>query len=111
MPLRVAGMDRLGPSQEARTDVPDGSVVLAATAYCLTGGTASGLDAAVGIVAANAWPLGTSLIVSDSPWGPSTFLVADRIGHGSSLDFAMPGDCAGAIRWGRRTVSVAVAGP
>lgn len=62
-----------------------------------------------GAVAANAWPLGTVLHVSDSPYGPGLFTVEDRIGHGSQLDFAMPGDCTGAREWGRRTVQVEVA--
>jgi 3D (Asp-Asp-Asp) domain-containing protein len=54
------------------------------------------------------FPLGTRVRVSDSPWGPGVFTVADRIGHGSELDFAVPGNCRGARRWGRRAVTVTV---
>lgn len=106
VPVRVAGVDGLGPSSEARGAVSAGEV--SSTAYCLLGTTASGLPVAVGLVAANAWPFGTILQVSDSPWGPGAFVVADRIGHSSQLDFSIPGDCALARRWGRRRVSVAV---
>jgi hypothetical protein len=62
-----------------------------------------------GAVAANRWPLGTVLRVSDSPYGPGLFTVEDRYGWGTQLDFATPGDCALARGWGRRTVRVEVA--
>lgn len=82
---------------------------VSSTAYCLTGTMASGRRTYRRAVAANAWPLGTVLEVSAGPYGPGRYTVADRIGHGSQLDFAMPGDCAGARAWGRRSVSVHVA--
>lgn len=82
--------------------------LLNSTAYCETGLMANGHRTFRGAVAANRYPLGTRLRVSDSPYGPGVFVVADRIGHGSSLDYAMPGDCAGARRWGRRDVRVEV---
>lgn len=78
------------------------------TAYCLTGTMANGERVYRGAVAANRWPLGTRVWVSDSPYGAGTFEVADRIGHSSQLDFGMPGDCAGARQWGRRTIRVRV---
>lgn len=87
----------------ARTD--EGRL-LSSTAYCLTGNMASGRPTYQGAVAANYWPLGTVLDVSDSPYGPGRFVVEDRYGSGTELDFAMPGDCAGANAWGRRTVTV-----
>lgn len=77
---------------------------MSSTAYCLTGRMASGKRVYRGAVASNDYPLGTRLRVSDSPWGAGVFTVEDRIGHGTQLDFSMPGDCAGARRWGRRTV-------
>src|SRR5205807_7134586 len=90
------------------TEVPGGHA-LSSTAYCETGNMASGRRAYRGAVAANRWPLGTRLRVSDSPYGPGTFVVEDRIGWGSELDFAMPGDCGGANRWGRRRVTAVAA--
>lgn len=80
---------------------------VSSTAYCLTGAMADGSPARAGAVAANAWPLGTRLRVSPSPVG-EVVVVEDRIGSGSQLDFALPGDCAGARAWGRRAVSVEV---
>lgn len=69
---------------------------------------ANGKPARRGAVAmgtrANPWPpLGTRLRVHPSPVG-ELVTVEDRIGHGSELDFALPGDCAAAIAWGRRPV-------
>jgi 3D (Asp-Asp-Asp) domain-containing protein len=87
---------------------PKSGSEVTSTAYCLTGHMADGTPAEQGAVASNAHPLGTVLEASDSPWGPGTFVVRDRIGWGSQLDFAIPGDCALARRWGRRRVSVAV---
>lgn len=51
-------------------------------------------------------PLGTVLVVSDSPWGAGTVVAGDRIGRGSQLDFALPGACRAARAWGRRQVDV-----
>jgi 3D (Asp-Asp-Asp) domain-containing protein len=81
---------------------------LTSTAYCETGLMANGHRTHVGAVAANRWPLGTTLRVSDSPYGPGIFTVEDRYGWGTSLDFAVPGDCGTARTWGRRTVRVEV---
>lgn len=77
---------------------------VSSTAYCLTGRMANGQHTHRAAVASNDYPLGTRLRVSDSPYGPGVFTVEDRIGHGTQLDFAIPGDCAGARRWGRRAV-------
>lgn len=96
------------------------------TAYCLTGRMANGLATAAGQVAARAagylgtvatprpgragsWALGTVLTTSAGPYGAGQYLVTDRIGHSSQLDYAMPGDCRGARQWGRRHVSVLAA--
>lgn len=79
---------------------------LSSTAYCDTGTTASGAQASYGGVAGNYWPLGTHLWVSSSPTGGHEFAVTDRIGYGSQLDFALPGDCSSANAWGRRTIYV-----
>ena len=90
------------PAQEPPAPVAEAE----STAYCLTGRMASGERAHVGAVASNRYPLGTRLWLDRSPWGAREFVVRDRIGHGSELDIAMPGDCRGAKRWGRRVVGV-----
>lgn len=82
--------------------------LLSSTAYCETGLMANGHRTHRGAVAANRWPLGTRLHVTDSPYGPGIFTVEDRIGWGSDLDFAMPGDCEGARTWGRHPVHAQV---
>lgn len=87
---------------------PESGSEVTSTAYCLTGHMADGTPAERGAVASNRHPLGTALDVSDSPWGPGTFVVRDRIGWGSQLDFATAGDCPLARRWGRRRVAVVV---
>lgn len=103
----LAGRRASAPVRTART--LSGGERLESTAYCLTGRMANGQNTYRGAVAANRWPLGTRLLVSSSPAGVGTRVtVTDRIGHGSSLDFALPGDCAGARSWGRRTVTVQV---
>lgn len=51
-------------------------------------------------------PMGSVVSVSAGPYGAGTYVVGDRIGWGSQLDYAMPGDCRGARAWGRRQVAV-----
>lgn len=100
---------------ELLAGVPARGPRVSSTAYCLTGRMSSGRRTYVGAVAGVRrghggpyFPLGTRVRVSDSPWGPGVFTVEDRIGHGSQLDFAMPGNCKGARRWGRRPITVTV---
>lgn len=93
------------------------------TAYCLTSRMANGVPTGAGQAAARAagylgtvatprpgragsLPLGTVVTVSAGPYGAGQYLVTDRIGWGSQLDYSMPGDCAGARQWGRRHVQV-----
>lgn len=97
------------PPAPSATAPTGGGLVVSSTAYCLTGNMANGRPAHRGAVAANRWPLGTKLRVSPSPVG-ELVTVEDRIGHGSELDFALPGDCGAARAWGRRRVSVEVVG-
>jgi len=92
------------PPRASRSAARSGGSV-SSTAYCLTGAMANGRPARRGAVASNAYPLGTRLRVSPSPVG-EVVTVEDRIGHGSELDFALPGDCAAAIAWGRRRVVI-----
>lgn len=87
----------------------DGRALLVeSTAYapCSSGGLmANGRSPRVGAVAMNLLPLGTRIRVNRSPFGPRAFVVSDRIGYGSQLDFWTP-SCAHARAWGRRLVRV-----
>ena len=77
------------------------------TAYCLSGTMADGTGVRAGSIAHNGYPLGTRVTVTPSPTGRRQFVVRDRIGWGTELDFWVP-SCAQALRWGRRTVHVTV---
>lgn len=84
---------------------PSPSETVSATAYCLTGTMANGEPAYDGAVASNLWPLGTELYVHELE---RTFTVADRVGHSSELDVAMPGRCGEAVAFGRRSLTVTI---
>lgn len=75
---------------------------VSSTAHCLTGTTASGVPARWGTAAMNGVPLGSVWRVH----GGGTYVITDRIGHSSGFDIAMPGDCAAAGAYGRRTITV-----
>jgi len=109
-PLAVRAVPtRASRSRPATVDPAVGTgSLLNTTSYCETGLMADGHHTYKGAVAANRWPLGTMLRVSDSPYGPGLYRVADHYGRGTQLDFAMPGDCDGARAWGRRDVLVEV---
>lgn len=77
------------------------------TAYCLRGTMADGSYTRNGSVANNQYRLGTKLTISPSPTGRRFFVVRDRIGYGSQLDFWVP-SCGQARQWGRRSVTVRV---
>jgi hypothetical protein len=79
---------------------------VSSTAYCLTGTMASGRRVYRGAAAMNGTPLGSRYKVLDGPRAGETFVVEDRIGHGSAFDIAYPGDCGGAYGYGRRTISI-----
>jgi hypothetical protein len=79
---------------------------VSSTAYCLTGTMASGRTVYSGAAAMNGTPLGSRYQVLDGPRAGETFVVEDRIGHGSAFDIAYPGDCRGAYNYGRRTISI-----
>lgn len=110
-PVAHVRVSRTAPraSRSRRPDPAHGTGSLNSTAYCEAGLMANGHRTYRGAVAGNRWPLGTRLWVADSPYGAGVFEVADHIGHGSELDFAMPGDCTGARSWGRRDVEYRVA--
>lgn len=83
---------------------------LSATSYCQAGTTASGRQTFVGEVANNMWPLGTRLKVWPPVFGLTRFVVLDRIGWGSQIDFFTP-SCAAAVNFGRKVERVRVLGP
>lgn len=76
------------------------------TAYCLTGTMANGRRVFHGAVAMNGVAFGTRWRILDGPLAGRVLTVADRIGHSSQFDVAMPGDCQAARRYGRRTVTI-----
>ena len=76
---------------------------VSSTAYCLEGTMANGQRVYRGAVAMNGVPLGSKWQVIETG---AVYTVADRIGHGSGFDIAMPGDCAAARAYGRRTITV-----
>lgn len=76
------------------------------TAYCLRGTMADGTYTRHRSVAMNRHPLGTRIYVlgRGGPNGLRRFIVRDRIGYGSEMDFWRP-SCSLARAWGRRNVS------
>ena len=80
------------------------------TAYCLRGTMADGTYTRAGSIAHNGYALGTRLWVRPSPTGRRRFVVRDRIGWGTELDFWLP-SCSWAISWGRRAVRVRLGWP
>lgn len=81
------------------------AVPTTSTAYCLRGTMADGTWTRPASIAHNGYPLGTRVTVWPSPTGRRRFIVRDRIGWGTTLDFWQP-TCSSALRWGRRTVHV-----
>lgn len=79
---------------------------VSSTAYCLTGTMANGRRVYSGAVAMNGVPFGSRWEVLSGPWAGRVLTVADRIGHGSQFDVAMPGNCRAAINYGRRTIKI-----
>jgi hypothetical protein len=83
--------------------------------FVVAGGMANGSPVYAGAVAMNGVAFGTRWHVvarfdrATETWidvdGP-TYTVADRIGHGSQFDVAMPGDCDGARSYGRRRLRI-----
>lgn len=90
------------------------------TAYCLTGTTADGTYLsqrapsmeALRTVAMNRHPLGTKikLISPRRVWGLRDFVVRDRIGWGSELDFWTPSCWAAINVHGRKNVRYIITG-
>jgi len=75
------------------------------TSYCLSGTMADGSQVRWGSVASNWHPLGTRITLNGPAfYGLRRFVVRDRIGYGSELDFWAP-NCGQSFSWGRRTVT------
>ena len=85
-------------------------IAVVSTAYCLSGTMADGSGVRVGSVANNWYPLGTKVTVSAAPLRTRRYVVRDRIGWGTQLDFWVP-SCSMAIAWGRRTVRMRIGWP
>lgn len=68
---------------------------------------ADGSYTRAGSVANNHLSLGTTVEVTASPTQGRSFVVRDRIGWGTQLDFWVP-SCARALLWGRRVVGLRV---
>jgi 3D (Asp-Asp-Asp) domain-containing protein len=80
-------------------------IATVSTAYCLMGTMADGSYTREASIAHNGFPLGTRVTVAPPFHGRRRFVVRDRIGWGTSLDFWTP-SCASAFQWGRRVVRV-----
>jgi 3D (Asp-Asp-Asp) domain-containing protein len=80
-------------------------VAVVSTAYCLTGTMADGSYTREASIAHNGFPLGTRVTVSPPFRGRRRFVVRDRIGWGTDLDFWAP-SCGSAIQYGRRVIRV-----
>lgn len=94
------------PSVSSRAPVAAaGSTHLSSTAYCETGLTASGQHPYFGSAAGNRWPFGTRLHIVELG---RDVIINDRIGRGSELDIAFPGNCPAARAYGRRTITIQV---
>jgi 3D (Asp-Asp-Asp) domain-containing protein len=85
-------------------------IAVVSTAYCLSGVMADGTSVRSGSVAENTLRLGTAIEVSAAPSPARRFVVRDRIGWGTQLDFWVP-SCSDALRWGRRVVRIRVWSP
>jgi 3D (Asp-Asp-Asp) domain-containing protein len=81
------------------------AVAVISTAYCLLGTMADGTFTRPGTVASNHYPLGTHVTISPAPTRRRRYVVRDRIGWGTELDFWSP-TCWAAIQWGRRVVRI-----
>jgi 3D (Asp-Asp-Asp) domain-containing protein len=88
-------------------------VAATSTSYCpgSSGAVmADGTRVRWGSAASNRHPLGTRLqLIGVRFHGRRTFVVRDRIGHGSDLDLWAP-SCSWSRRWGRRRLRYRVIG-
>lgn len=89
---------------------PENVMRAESTSYCIRGKMADGTRTRNHSVAMNSLPLGSKikLIKPRRFRGMRTFVVRDRIGHGSELDFWNPSCSHATHNWGRRTVTLKV---
>jgi 3D (Asp-Asp-Asp) domain-containing protein len=80
------------------------------TSYCLRGTMADGSYTRTASAANNTLRLGTRIWVRPAVFGRHRWVVRDRIGWGTELDFWSP-SCGQAIAYGRRIVRMAVGWP
>jgi hypothetical protein len=74
------------------------------TAYCLHGRMADGTITRAASAASNRHPLGTRIrLTHPGPGGRRVWVIRDRIGYGSDLDF-WQSTCQRARAWGRHTI-------
>lgn len=87
------------------------SVVSTAYSYGCGGGstTASGAPVAVGVVAMNMLPLGSTVRIVSGSFAGAVETVLDRIGWGTQLDVWVP-SCWEARQYGRQSIEIEVAG-
>lgn len=111
LPVQNQQQNSKPKSSETTAAVSEGRA-FRATAYCLQGRTANGGGVRRGIVAADprVLPLGTRIQVTAGSYS-GTYTVADTGGavKGRVLDIWVP-SCSEAIRFGRKSISVAVVG-
>jgi 3D (Asp-Asp-Asp) domain-containing protein len=75
------------------------------TSYCLNGVMADGTRTRARSAASNRHPLGTRIVLTKpGPGGIRRWVIRDRIGWGSQLDFWAP-TCWHSRQWGRRHVT------
>ena len=82
-----------------------GMIAVVATSFCLTGTMADGSHTRRWSAAHNGYPLGTRIWIDPAVFGRHRWVVRDRIGFGTQLDFWSP-SCATSRRFGRRVVKV-----
>jgi hypothetical protein len=87
---------------------PRTSQTISSTAYCETGRMANGEPAHDGAVSSKTLPRGSAWRVLSGPYEGRVLVVKDT-GSKAYFDIAMPGDCAGAVQYGRRTIEIAEA--
>lgn len=99
------------PIRRVIIDSPSRSIrptyTVQATAYDQSGVTASGLFTTFGEVASNTLAFGTRILLTRPVFGRSEYVVEDRIGWGTELDF-YNSSAAACVQFGREEVTFSV---